>query len=55
MHEFSWKDALQAFNGVKALIMSAIFTDVELGKTIWPALLYEGPKGATDRQPSRAR
>lgn len=46
---------LQAFNGVKALILSAIFTDVQLGKTIWPALQYEGPAGAGDRMPSAAR
>ena len=46
---------LQAFNGVKALILSAIFTDVQLGNTIWPALQYEGPAGAGDRIPSAAR
>ncbi|KAK9819317.1 hypothetical protein WJX74_005354 [Apatococcus lobatus] len=46
---------LKAFNGVKALIMSAIFTNVQLGETIWPALQYEGPAGAGDRKPSAAR
>ncbi len=46
---------LQAFNGVKALIMSAIFTDEALGPKIWPALQYEGPAGVGERQTSPER